>query len=200
MEYPIIFNSEEVKAILEGRKTQTRKVVKPQPVKPKEGAYFDSYNKTEQWNWWSPEGKQFLSQIIKCPYGKVGDRLWVRETFAQLMINPYADDYFYKADNPQHPQKGMKIKWTPSTQMPRWASRITLEITDIRVEGLQEISEEDAKKEGCILAKDYEELSKTFFTNPYKEVFIELWNSLAKEDFKWNDNPWVWVINFRRFR
>jgi hypothetical protein len=92
-------------------------------------------------------------------------------------------------DDPECP------KWKSPYHMHRWQSRINLEIKSIRVERLQQISEEDAKAEGCELAKGYEELTKELFRHPYREVFQDLWNSInTKRGFPWASNPWVWVI------
>jgi len=182
-EHPIIFSSEMVKAILEGRKSQTRRVIKPM-MNPIAFAGFKivgkdkvlQYTQTPSGIMQHPRGER------KCPYGKVGDRLWVRESWAMGGNGAY-----YKTD-----QDGtVNHAWKSPLFMPRWASRITLEIADIRVERLQEISEKDAYLEGVNIwyRGDAE-------PNTNKEAFEYLWNSLAKKDFKWKDNPWVWVISF----
>lgn len=157
-ERPILFSGEMVRAILEGRKTQTRRVVKPQPVSPGDGAYFDAYNGGPQWNWWAPDNKQYLAQIINCPYGKPGDRLWVREKIT----------------------------------VARSASSLSLEITNVRVERLQEITFADCIAEGMPPIgpeNDPECVRNEFQTG---------WDSLnAKHGFSWESNPWVWVIEFK---
>lgn len=187
-ERPIIFNSEMVRAILDGRKTQTRRPIKPQPIQPKEGAYFDKYYKGPQWNWFSKDNKQFLDQIINCPYGKVGDRLWVRESFIVQGDGSFSD-VVYRVDHCDNSGKGT-APWKPSIHMPRWASRISLEITDVRVERVQEITDGDGRSEGIPNA-------------PYAicgiSSFELLWNSIYKKtEYKWQNNPWVWVIEFKR--
>lgn len=133
---PIIFSGPMVRAILGGKKTQTRRIVKPQP---EPWAPNDAFLQ-----WKNPEPLTLSHFKALCPYGKTGGRLWVRETF-------YADDedrdVFYRADRRDEAFIGNK-GWRPSMFMPRWASRLTLEITGIRVERLQDISEEDAQAEG----------------------------------------------------
>jgi hypothetical protein len=184
-ERPIIMGAESVRAILEGRKTQSRRVIKPQPK------FIGSPNvpfKTDDAN---PKG------IINCPYGKVGDRLWVRETvffetFHQQSdeelerdgFNPNIGVWVYRADNHDYPT--ITANWTSPMFMPREASRITLQITDIRVERVQDITEEDAIAEGV-------ESFNTVASYSY------LWDSLnAKRGYPWENNPWVWVISFKR--
>ena len=179
---PILFNGEMVRAILEGRKTQTRRVVKPQP----ECSVFDE----PQLHWvcgkngvWADgHGNQ-----QKAPLGQPGDRLYVRETWA--LFGPFNNGpgYRYRADGePLCMSRG----WRPSIHMPKEAARIFLEITAVRVERLQDISEEDAKAEGCELVGWTEEM-------PMPAGFAGLWNSLnGKRGHSWESNPWVWVYEF----
>ena len=213
-ERPILFRGEMVNAILDGRKTQTRRAIKPQPEQPSEGSYFDAYNGGPQWNWWSPDHKQYLSQIIKCPYGKPSDRLWVRETFqGPLVSNELAEElyednskfqnpeYFeYRADGGPTPvyvdsDGNERHGWKPSIFMPRWASRLLLEITDVRVERLQDISEEDARAEG--VTPEY-----LGHNDPEGDAwecrrkFNDLWQSINGPD-SWSANPWGWVVEFK---
>jgi len=173
-EKSIIFNSEMVKAILTGRKTQTRKVIKPQLIQPREDAYFDTYNGGPQWNWWSPDNKQFLTQIIKCPYGKVGERLWVRETwYDAFKKTDYDSGCIYRATQ-NRPELDHQWEWRSSIHMPRWASRITLEITDVRVERVQDINGEDAIKEGIPwhqVGSEYQSIND-IRVNKFKITFI----------------------------
>ena len=136
---------------------------------------------------------------VKCPYGVIGDRLWVRETWAQIPeMRPsgYFTDpkwigrnYWYRADGDKPTWGG---NWRPSIFMRREACRIILEITDIRAERLQEMTEEDAIREGAQCAGFPASLTNL-------GAFAGLWNSLnAKRGFGWNENPWVWRIEFRR--
>ncbi len=182
-ERPILMQTDNVRAILEGRKTQTRRVI---------GIPFDEkpiYTSQVKW----PDlgnfevhtkDKSFSGYSYKCPYGQVGDRLWVRESF---LIDHY-EKLFYKAGKVFHPEF---YKWKSSIFMPRWASRITLEITEIRVERLQEISREDCIKEGIerhlyMPAGEYE-----------RQNFAFLWDSINGKKYPWESNPWVWVVAFR---
>lgn len=173
-ERPILFSGEMVRAILEGRKTQTRRVMKPQP--------FDLIKS------WPANPKN--GQEIHCPYGNASDRLWVRETFAEGgMIRP-GDKVSYAADWGEDAR--VIRRWKPSIFMPRWASRITLEITNVRVERLQEITAADAKAEGVepFLNRD---------ATAWRAGFQVGWDALnAKRGHSWEKNPWVWVIEFKK--
>jgi hypothetical protein len=170
-ERPIIMGADSVRAILDGRKTQTRRVIKPQPK------FIGAPNvpfKTDDAN---PKG------IINCPYCKVGDRLWVREIF-----NCNEEGIAYKATQPD--MDG--LPWKSPIYMPRTYSRITLEITDIRVERLQDITAQEAIAEGMpipyVARDEYEPIS----------MYRELWEKLnSKRGYPWESNPWVWVIEFK---
>ena len=182
---PIIFDAESVRAILEGRKIQTRRVIKPQPIV---GLYWHG-------QFVNPAGKNISSAY--CPYGQPGDRLWVRETFALM-----EDITFYAADERLEPKQWPNglwnvDKWCSPIYMPRWASRITLEVTGVRVERLQDISDEDICHElGCLVKYPGPE------PEPYKRdlrgCFAERWDGLnAKRGFPWSSNPWTWCIEFK---
>lgn len=181
-ERPILFSGPMVRAILEGRKTQTRRALKPQP--PKQTAVVDPYNHDiEHFTAWTADNKMMLSRgnikntaHWRCPYGLPGDRLWVRESFCSVDNTEFGG-----------------TKWKPSIFMPRAASRITLEITSLRVERLQEISEDDAKAEGVSQHPNY---PKEFFSS-WTAAYKHLWNSINGPG-SWNTNPWVWVIEFKR--
>lgn len=184
-----------VRAILEGRKTQTRRVVKPQPV------------------WVASPGVPFKTQdadpkgIIRCPHGAPGDRLWGKETWGMqrhgdvtdwfrdsLRGDDWLSDFWevqYRAEwGPC--QEG--CFWRPSIYMPRWASRLTLEIEAVRVERLQEISEEDAMAEGWDPQWRANEI-----VDQYRPLlwYGSLWCDI-NGPASWDANPWVWVIQFRR--
>lgn len=193
-ERPIIFSGEMVRTILDGRKTQARRVIKPQPS-------TDHYG--HQWMFYSNPSKRLqinLYTIPKlCPYGQPDDRLWVRESFAPERMASGETRIEYKADGGSPPpyvmNDGREIpcSWKPSIHMPCWASRIILEITEVRVERLQEIGVEDAIAEGCI-----PELKGKIF-KPAIGLFRTLWDSLnAKRGYGWETNPWVWEISFRK--
>lgn len=196
-ERPILFSGEMVRAILKGRKTQTRRVVKKIPCQCSDWIP-DEISKT------TPEGFQEAGHSglwscqsctdlpIACPYGQPGDRMWVRETWKLSSL--YKDDPLrlqYKADG--GPCGDSKIPWQPSIFMPRWASRITLEIVNIRVERVQEISEEDAWNEGV----GGGDLGK--FDIDGRVLFKSTWDEInGKRGYGWDQNPWVWVIEFKR--
>jgi len=172
-ERPIIFSSPMVKAILEGRKTQTRRVVRDQPegMDPCYGKAFR---------------KDFGGR--RCPYGAPGDFLWVKETFAKP---PHEDRIIYRATAASY-EDATEYKWRPSIFMPRTASRIDLEIVNVLVERLQEISEEDAIKEGCP-EQDWYRVPG----GPGK-WFSSTWDKINGEKCPWISNPWVWCIEFKR--
>ncbi|HID2693047.1 hypothetical protein [Klebsiella pneumoniae] len=229
----MIFNGEMVRAILDGRKTQTRRIMKIQPEHSGLGLrrVIDSKNGSDDgkyfWSLSDACGLKIRSKSFTCPFGSVGDRIWVREAFRVHSRATDVATLVYKAsernswteqthrvpvsvcNKPATPEK-----WTPSLHMPRWASRILLEITDVRVERLNAISPEDAESEG---------LERTNFTgfgdepglpsypepdvyfDPLKkqwkeyppEAFAGLWESIYGEG-SWKANPWVWVIEFKR--
>jgi len=196
-ERPILFNSEMVKAVLDGRKTQTRRIIVPQPIK--EG--WDGLVKTYKWG--EKHGLYRIDELIEeCPYGQTGDRLWVRETF-QTLGNK--QNTVYRADGKAKltwdvgGQKGEELvnKWRPSIFMHRWASRITLEITGVRVERVQDIKVADIEAEGhqpFVYPDGRRELSSA---ESYS-WFINLWNSInEKRGYGWEVNPWCWCISFK---
>ncbi len=202
----MIFNAEMVRALLSGRKTQTRRIIKPQPEATLSGSLSGK--------WLSrPLNGLLLPKIediaIHCPFGVVGDRIWVRETFQGPLFDydlmdsyckdptPFEKPEFcvYKADGVPAPEfydadDELHCCWRPSIHMPRWASRILLEITDVRVERLKSISDRDALREGCSAAD-----MKS--GDCVADVFARLWASIYGSD-SWNANPWVWVIEFKR--
>jgi hypothetical protein len=197
-EKPILFSGEMVRAILDGRKTQTRRVVK----------YNHMLGEPAAWCGAAVGGaiEPIIGEYQRfCPYGAPGDRLWVRETWAsfgdsasitppvphQCQIRYHADNVCQWRDVPQgarglYPDASFRLR--PSIHMPRWASRITLEITGVRVERLNAITAGDAEQEGV----DARECCRV-------EAFERLWDSInAKRGYGWAVNPWVWVIEFRR--
>ncbi|EAV0963878.1 hypothetical protein LKV31_002480 [Salmonella enterica subsp. enterica serovar Cubana] len=190
----MIFNAEMVNAILSGRKTQTRRPVKFPCRDVNLGCELSGNElagEVSAGNYWN-------SRV-----GQPGDRIWVRETFRVHSRATDVATLVYRAsvrnswteqthrvpvavcNKPVTPEK-----WTPSIHMPRWASRITLEITDVRVERLNSISDSDASKEGCCIA-DMES------GDCLSDVFTRLWTSIYGDD-SWQANPWVWVIEFKR--
>ncbi len=241
-EYPILFKGDMVRAILEGRKTETRRIVKPTVKGCTVGVYTtagkvmlnDVVNVQEDGDPWTG---------IKCPYGQVGDRLWVRETWADTsgengpMISYRAKggcDRFlvnesYPVDYSLYPKCNFTMwctdlrsgakghNWRPSIFMPRWASRITLEIIEISVERVQDMDNDNAISEGINeYWIDYDDgggywnvpalwtnpdgkIIKKIQTEDPIEAFSNLWDSINKKrGFGWDSNPWVWVVKFKR--
>ncbi|HDT2979823.1 hypothetical protein ACU60U_09495 [Klebsiella aerogenes] len=221
----MIFNSEMVRAILDGRKTQTRRIMKIQPEHSGLGLrrVTDSKNGSDDGKYfWSSSdacGLKARSKSFTCPFGVVGDRIWVRETFQGPLFDyeqmeSYLEDSSkfekpefcqYAADGKPAPEyydadDNLRHGWRPSIHMPRWASRILLEITDVRVERLNAISQEDAQDEGMELTgwrptySDPDSGGEVW--TPY-DNFARLWDSIYGEG-SWKVNPWVWVIEFKR--
>ena len=199
-ERPILFNAPMVRAILDGRKTVTRRVVKPQPAgEIRRGEPdFNHWIDTKYWERQNQkENRGIGTRGFACPYGQPGgDRLYVRETFGHFERNEnFAPgcDVFYRADG-----ESLALEpWRPSIHMPRAASRITLEITSVRVERLQDIDLADALAEGI---SDTGALILDSAGNeqggPIAEYAV-LWEQINGPD-SWAANPWVWVIEFRR--
>ncbi|HHT1002346.1 TPA: hypothetical protein ACTYAX_004235 [Enterobacter hormaechei] len=213
----MIFNSEMVRAILDGRKTQTRRIIKDCTVGR------DPISKFIQ------VGKKFIGcypedvpELIRecCPYGVPGDRIWVRETFQGPLFDfeqmeAYQEDSskfkkpefcVYKADGKPAPEffeadDNLHCGWRPSIHMPRWASRITLEITGVRVEQLKSISEEEARSEGVARLREgfwkHYQPGWTQHQLSARGSFATLWDSIYGFG-DWDRNPWVWVVEFKR--
>lgn len=207
---PILFSAPMVRALLEGRKTQTRRVVKnPFP-------YSQCVGIKQHGDEWlqiltDGEGQAFtlgnINKRLSCPYGKPGDLLWVRETF---LYRNNRQNIICSADYSTLNSAGVGALyggWKPSIHMPRWASRLTLEITGIRVERLQDISEEDAIAEGIEPKKlrhfngegfdgwNCYTVADSGYENPIHS-YESLWKSINGRD-SWAANPWVWVIEFK---
>lgn len=227
-ERPILFSAPMVRAILEGRKTVTRRAIKAQPHIDASGNFCVGRSNYGQDGYGNPVTKHFVNDC--CPYGKPGDRLWVRETFALLgnedgccidwQDNLVKGDErsaarIYRASCPtgdyglyQIPAKAewkpdteaMEYDgvWRPSIHMPRWASRILLEITDVRVERLQDISRYDIRAEGleCPPELAGDDVSPNY-RDWYPAAWRELWSSINGAE-SWNANPWVWVVEFKQ--
>ncbi|EJF8031379.1 hypothetical protein M9M37_001842 [Escherichia coli] len=218
----MIFNGEMVRAILEGRKTQTRR-----PIKWKQTRFTEMGEREDGSKWpWSEDADSVRDYWHPCPFGAVGDRIWVRETWATLgnedgCCVDWNDNLckgdeksaarIYRASCEQKPgdyglwsipddadwkphteNEKFEGAWRPSIHMPRWASRITLEITDVRVERLNDISECDAKAEGA-------PTECTLIGDKHYPGFRSLWKSIYGND-SWQASPWVWVIEFKRIQ
>ncbi|EMM0034778.1 hypothetical protein RRS00_001830 [Klebsiella aerogenes] len=206
----MIFNSEMVRAILDGRKTQTRRIVKGTDGAVKFCKEWD-INGEEIFVVLGEKDHTGMNPVfgaISCPFGAVGDRIWVRETWAEA--GACAPDLkLYRANYPEHVPSiyenvppAEEIRWTSSIHMPRWASRILLEITDVRVELLNAISEEDARAEGiidggCLNCGEPEPCGCANPEPDATDAFAYLWQSIYGQE-NWNANPWVWVIEFKR--
>jgi len=198
-ERPILFSASMVRAILAGRKTQTRRVVRYLPHAEQDSKVYPH----------------------ECPYGEPGDRLWVRETFQNIpclccdegidvATCTCSDPCLYAADKPTHHRLGI---WSPSIFMPHWASRINLEVVSVRVERLQEIGNDDAAAEGAFDVPEElkQQAARIVLAEPVgdppigKEVrardyFRVLWDSTTGNKHPWSSNPFVWVIEFKRVR
>lgn len=195
-ERPILFSTEMVQAILQGRKTQTRRVVNAAPsawgfnvVSNNIGEIVQVLNIDANESSWKEDGSEW---VLRCPYGKIGDVLWVRETWAKNSDGWY----IHKASF------GFNHKWKPSIHMPKEACRLKLRIMNIRVERLQSISNQDAVAEGIVqtsAADCYLNPMRTdnFCFEDAKGAFKNLWGKINGEQ-SWNDNPWVWVIEFEK--
>lgn len=201
----MIFNGEMVRAILDGRKTQTRRPVRF-PVLDKNLGCELAGNELA--------GELSAGNYLNSAFGKPGDRIWVRETFRVHSRATDVATLVYKAsvrnswteqthrvpvsvcNKPATPEK-----WTPSLHMPRWASRILLEITNVRVEQLNVISERDAQAEGVAKLQggfwQHYQPGWTQHQLSARGSFVTLWKSIYGEE-SWNSNPWVWVIEFKR--
>lgn len=190
-EKPILFNAEMVNAILSGRKTQTRRIIKLPLIDKNMGCELAGNELA---------GEVSAGDYRNCPLGKPGDQLWVRECFSDLVsfgffdgaVPDFVPDYWYWADG--NPKWGEWTKPKPSIHMPRAASRINLLITGVRVERLNDISEQDAMAEGCLYGKGNGEIDLAVRPENH---FPTLWASIYGEE-SWQANPWVWVINFER--
>ncbi|MGH1450254.1 MAG: hypothetical protein ACRBBM_12665 [Pseudomonadaceae bacterium] len=185
-EKPILFSAPMVLAILEGRKKVTRRVLidgeRLESIFPSD--YSESEAMVELNNL-----KLGLSWWARCPYGKPGDRLWVREAHFLNGRDPGCE-VIYRADPlPCWEGEEQEIRWRPSIHMHRWASRILLEVTEVRVERLQDISEDQAQAEGAY----------TDPACPAYDAFAQLWQSINGAG-SWESNPWVWVVDFKRIQ
>jgi hypothetical protein len=202
-ERPILFSAPMARAILAGSKTQTRRVV--QYVN-----YWHIDRHISDWHLSMPpiladgvatfelqsDVDDTRNVAVRCPYGQPGDLLWVRETWAVRKLQAgYWVEYKADSKNARAPEEVDAFAlftvgtWRPSIFMPRWASRLTLRITEVRVERVQDISETDAMDEGVDYRRDFGE--------SYRDAFAALWDDInAKRGYGWDVNPWVWVISF----
>ena len=219
-ERPILFNGAMVRAILEGRKTQTRRVIK-QAVGPSLSVGCEDGIAELSWLYGDGPGYDVheTTKQLPCPFGKPGEGLWVRETFGYQVrrdaCGGSGEFTVYRASNPDAVRyttacgKSMPVKWKPSIHMPRHCSRILLEITGVRVERLQDISEEYAKAEGVDMVGGPASVSPyrnyrigqsgemSLHCSCARRSFMTLWESINGAG-SWEANPCVWVVSFRR--
>lgn len=220
---PILFSGPMVRAILDGRKTQTRRTVKLEiDFLGAGGRSGDEWDNPRYWGWENQDRpgsfvvlkKENSYDIqIQCPYGNVGDRLWVRETWQSLaamnQCHKLDDSYVYRATDPDwETMDGWK--WRPSIFMPRDASRLELEIIGVRVERLSHISNADCVAEGIDPIGDEKNIGRCLGREVYtqagriegkcstvRQLFSELWTNVNGPG-SWASNPWVWVVEFKR--
>lgn len=199
-ERPILMNGAMVRAVLAGTKTQTRRIIKPQPQ-----MVTDKHIEP-----WQGDPAALLSLLAesgrKCPYGQPGNRIWVRETFC-LDDNGHEEWPIFRADGAELPQRQPTRKpacWTPSIHMPRAASRILLEVVSVRVERLQDISDAEIVAEGIdmeALAESQDRYdivckgSDASGRATERSAWRDLWESTGGD---WDANPWCWAITFKR--
>jgi hypothetical protein len=191
---PILFSLGMVQAILDDQRTQTRRVIRPEPLGvPASGIRCGWLDDGVQWGF-RGEDREWVS-----PYGSAGDSLWVRETWQQTRQRKSDGERFCL----RHPGEGLgdlhyaadgepdePPRWRPSIHMPRWASRITLTVTEVRAERLHAITVEDCRAEGILLDRKHA-----------RGLFQSLWECInARRGYGWTVNPWVWVVTFRRCR
>ncbi|MFC7408749.1 hypothetical protein [Hydrogenophaga atypica] len=207
-ERPILFSAPMVRALLAGTKTQTRRVVKQEPPDEVDGCCWVDLDGVHQFAWTIGEDQDIHPSATQfsCPHGQPGDRLWVRETHYLHGIWGVHKDEHGKRRWSFHPNRDMGVQLSepngfirgrsttvpgwhrrPSIHMPRWASRITLEVTEVRVERLQDISEADAQVEGVY----------TDPACPAYDAYAQLWDEINGAG-SWEANPWVWAITFKR--
>jgi hypothetical protein len=219
-----------VQAILAGRKTQTRRFLHEASGQFwGHAAYKPAFREDGTWGWYVIDSGEdaYLAPEFRCPYGVPGDRLWVRETWASRQEDIVAyrangecgawmgdggggrlwvhHGWIHGATDNDQPGRWFGLekyggRWQPSIHMPRWASRITLELTEVRIQRLQEISEEDAKAEGVEPCDCHcQEWAEWCDGNPHRHGFAALWRSTnAKRGHGWDTNPWIWAITFKR--
>lgn len=253
-ERPILFSDHMVRAILSGAKTQTRRIVTTREPLTFIGGSGDDRDDPSNWGWffddreghgWSVLGRGHTWRndndraSIRCPYGRVGDRLWVREAWrlrgwgederatveyradgahrvCEVLTDSYEDwlcgeqshleaQGATMVDDPERGPvlrlpEGKQPHWRPSIFMRRWACRLVLEVTDVRVERLQKITEADARAEGVVpYTTNTLRMSDPNAKGPlYLPAFEELWDSINGDRESWSSNPWVWVVTFKR--
>ncbi len=202
-ERPILFNGAMVRAILSGAKTETRRVVKEIPWRPGVNPNFSQARAFSNAGEFRIAGSEEMTTGFRCPFGQPGDRLWVKETTVRVEEHGYVGPVYAASQEGQDvinwglapapddctDVEPYEIKLRPSIHMPRSMCRLLLEITDVRVERLQAISEADAQREGAGDDVDYSR------NRTYRDEFRDIWTSTGGD---WDSDPWVWVISFKR--
>ena len=189
-EKPILFSGPMIRAILANTKTQTRRIFKPDRMTWDANGRYTTY--AMRGGELSTTGSgpfKPSSWLHYCPYGQPGDRLWVRESFARVPTACGSEDIVFAADYQDGSDRAAGVRYTPSIHMPRAVSRITLEITGVRVERLQDISRGDAMAEGC----PFPNMAQG--PDP-RDWYAELWGAINGPD-SWAENPWAWVVEFK---
>ena len=204
MEKPILFSTEMVRAILNGRKTQTRRVVKIPKQWISQGITHDDLEKSGFWNCWQSIADdptaghrwQYGDEWLPNQNYQIGDRLWVREAW----FNP--SDGLFKEKEPfltyYRADSEIDFKWKPSIFMPKEYARIWLEIINVRVERLQDISYQDVRREGLTNIRNFELFGDANHRLKVHQIHFKiLWDSINGKKHPWSDNPWVWVVEFK---
>ncbi len=196
-ERPIIMGAESVRAILAGTKTQTRRVIKQAP----HGDFWKPFAGPFAWHWETTIAPYSIEPRagLRCPYGEPGDRLWIKEGFAVAYTDgddrPLAEPPVIYRLGALDPVPDGYTAWRSPLFMPRWASRLTLEVVAVRVERVQDISDDDVRAEG------YTRMTHggVYIARGDRAAFREAWDGLnAKRGYPWSSNPWCWAITFRR--
>ncbi len=197
-----------VRAVLDGRKSQTRRVIKIQSEnKDFAGGWQFTFSNKHPYKYASLEAIECDIESY-CPYGQPGDRLWAKETFqihkwpsifssgSKIAKDPFSEDVVIYYKEAVEKQGEQFTNWKPSVHMPRWASRITLEITNVRVERVQDMKHEDFLTEGMNpCPKGHEPTECTCTMNQFQYLWHDLY---SKKGYGWDKNPWVWVLEFKR--
>lgn len=194
-ERPILFSGAMVRALLAGTKAQTRRIVRKQFA---DDAVVAEVGATTPEGWqisghsglWWDDAAACLDDAVRCPFGMPGDRLWVRENFGRVPTACEGEELVFAADFSDGSDRAAGVRYTPSIHMPRALSRILLEITEVRVERLQDISRGDAMAEGC----PFPNMAQG---DDPRRWYAELWDSINGSG-GWAANPWVWAVSFRR--
>lgn len=192
---PLLFTVDMIRALLDGRKTQTRRI-----VRRTDAGRVKAPRSSRNWHLDDPDA------VKACPYGGPGDLIWVRETWGvlyQQFRNDRDEPTWYRASGDLESLP----TWYPSIHMPRWRSRLTLELTEVRLQRVQDISEQDAEAEGieciggnfsCSPWRDYSKEQRYKFFSAPSASFRSLWDSInAKRGYSWDSNPWVWALTFK---